>query len=249
MPGCFHALYQLPIVILRPFMVYGPAQRDERKLIPYVILSLLRGEAPKLTSAQRAVDWVYVDDVIEAFLAAALAPNVEGCTFDIGSGELATVRSVVERIVQIIDPSIEPCFGALPDRPLERVRAAQIARTQSVLGWKQAIPLFEGLRRTADWYWQHTQEDDLEPTRQPAISEDVFNQARVSRGEDYQTDHCCLNSVYSHACFCEREKGDSGSFMTTMPPSISHDRGQEHRCRSFFLRYCAPLLRVAYEYR
>ena len=45
-----HALHDLPVVHLRVFMVYGPGQLDFRKLVPYVTVSLLRGEAPKLTS-------------------------------------------------------------------------------------------------------------------------------------------------------------------------------------------------------
>ena len=49
-------------------------QRDERKLVPYVINSLLR-ESPQLSSGSRAVDWVYVDDVVDAFFVAAAAPD------------------------------------------------------------------------------------------------------------------------------------------------------------------------------
>ena len=65
----FHSLYRTPVVILRPFMVYGPAQAAS-KFIPSVTLSLLRGEAPKLSSGRWKADWVYVGDVIEGFLAA-----------------------------------------------------------------------------------------------------------------------------------------------------------------------------------
>ncbi len=159
----FHALYQLPVVILRIFMVYGPAQRDERKLIPYVILSLLRGEVPELTAGHRPVDWVYVQDVVEAFVGAALTADVEGGTFDVGSGYLVTVRSLVERIARLIDPHIELRFGALPDRALEQVRAASIAGTETVLGWKPAISLSEGLSRTVDWYRQYLQVGGRKP--------------------------------------------------------------------------------------
>ncbi len=67
----FHALYDLPVVVLRVFMVYGPGRQDEAKLVPYVDRSFLAGEPPRLSSGTRAVDWVYVDDVVAAFLAAA----------------------------------------------------------------------------------------------------------------------------------------------------------------------------------
>ncbi len=148
----FHALYHLPVVILRVFMVYGPAQQDLKKLIPYVTLSLLRGEAPKLSSGDRNVDWIYVEDVVEALLAAASANDIEGGTIDIGSGVLVTIRVVVEQLVSLINPRIEPLFGALPDRPLEQVRMADVARSTAMLGWKPTTPLGDGLKRTVDWY-------------------------------------------------------------------------------------------------
>jgi UDP-glucose 4-epimerase len=148
----FHTLYQLPVVMLRVFMVYGPAQQDLRKLIPYVTLSLLRGEAPKLSSGQRQVDWIYVEDVVEGLLAAAQAVGVEGKMIDIGSGTLVSVRNVVEQLVHLINSQIEPLFGAIADRPLEQVRIADLIESHTLIGWQPTIPLGEGLRRTVEWY-------------------------------------------------------------------------------------------------
>ena len=157
----FHALYQLPVVILRLFMVYGPAQQDLGKLIPYVTLCLLRGEAPRLSSGRRDVDWIYVEDVVDGIIAAAQAPDVEGKTIDIGSGELVPIRKVVENLVQLTNPTIQPNFGALPERPLEQVRVADIARSNALLGWKARISLEQGLRRTTQWYGQQLESGRL----------------------------------------------------------------------------------------
>jgi nucleoside-diphosphate-sugar epimerase len=151
----FHELYQLPVVIVRLFMVYGPAQRDLSKLIPYVILSLLKGEAPKLASGSRDVDWIYIEDVVDALIAAAQAENVEGCTTDVGSGVLVPIRAVVERLVALINPKIEPLFGTLPDRAREPIRTADIAASRVVLGWQPRTSLAEGLQRTVEWYAHH----------------------------------------------------------------------------------------------
>jgi UDP-glucose 4-epimerase len=148
----FHALYGLPVVHLRIFMVYGPAQRDLRKLIPYVTTSLLSGERPLLMSGERNVDWVYVDDVVDGFLRAATADRVEGRSFDIGSGELVSVRSVVERLTRLVGGAEGPSFGALADRRLERVRVADPAAADEAMGWRPRVPLDEGLARTVDHY-------------------------------------------------------------------------------------------------
>ena len=159
----FHALYQLPVVILRIFMVYGPAEWHLRKIVPYVILSLLRGEAPQLTSGERQVDWVYVEDVVEGLLAAARVPNIEGHTIDIGSGKLVSIRTMVEHLVHLINPQIKPLFGALPGRPLEQIRVASTANSAALMGWEPVTSLEEGLKNTVDWYAQRLRADALGP--------------------------------------------------------------------------------------
>ena len=148
----FFALYACPVVLTRVFMVYGPVQRDTTKLVPYTINSLLRGEAPRFTRGTREIDWIYVDDVVEALLAAAQAPRVEGLTFDIGTGTLTPIRSVVESILRIVGSSSEPLFGSLPDRALEIVRSADIRQAERKLNWSPRVSLEDGLTRTVDWY-------------------------------------------------------------------------------------------------
>jgi nucleoside-diphosphate-sugar epimerase len=133
-------------------MVYGPGQRDLNKLVPYVILSLLRGEPPRLMSGARAVDWIFVADVVDALMAAARARGIDGARIDVGSGELVTVKEIVERLVAIINPGVEPRFGAVPDRTRERISVADVRRAQSLLGWLPSMLLDDGLRRTVDWY-------------------------------------------------------------------------------------------------
>jgi UDP-glucose 4-epimerase len=149
----FHALYETPVVMVRPYMAYGPGQRTH-KLIPHVILALLQGESPKLSSGLRPVDWVYVGDVIEGMIAAAVVPGIEGSTFDLGSGELVPIRAVVEKLVEITGASALPKFGALPDRPMERVRVADTAPASESLGWKCVTSLEAGLKKTVAWYEQ-----------------------------------------------------------------------------------------------
>lgn len=148
----FYQLYQTPVVIARLFMVYGCGQKDLNKLIPYVTLSLLQGQPPQLASGQRLVDWIYIDDVINGLLAAAVTPDVEGCTVDLGSGILTPIHAIVQQLVELINAQVTPLFGALPDRPLEQVRVANTADTYAKLGWQPLVSLEEGLQLTVDWY-------------------------------------------------------------------------------------------------
>jgi nucleoside-diphosphate-sugar epimerase len=148
----FHRLYAAPVVTLRLFMVYGPGQQDETKLVPYVITSFLRSEAPHLSSGTRPVDWIFVDDVVDAFLAAAVVDGIDGKTFDVGSGALATVRDVVEEIATQMKPAVGAEFGAIEDRSDERVRVANLPPTRDEIGWAPRTSLPDGIAATIDWY-------------------------------------------------------------------------------------------------
>ena len=150
----FHRLYQLPVVMVRPFMTYGPAQ-DKRKVIPYVIFSFLRGEAPKLSSGNQQFDWIYIDDVVDGLLATGEVTNVEGCTIDLGSGVSVSVSKVVEHLNNFTAARVKPMFGALPDRPLEWVRVANTKEAYTRLRWRPRTPLEKGLERTVEWYRRH----------------------------------------------------------------------------------------------
>lgn len=147
-----HRLYGTPVVNARLFMVYGPGQRDVKKLVPYSILSLLRREPPRIQSAERAVDWVYVDDVVEGLVACALAQGLAGSAVDVGSGELHTVREVVETICDLMQSDVKAAFGeGMPAHP-ERLRVADLGDSFARTGWRPKVSLRDGLHRTIEWY-------------------------------------------------------------------------------------------------
>jgi UDP-glucose 4-epimerase len=148
----FHALWQVPVVILRIFMVYGPGQPDLRKIVPHVIVSLLRGERPKLSSSGLDVDWVYLGDVVDAFVSAATVPGIEGETIDVGSGELVSIGALAERAARLVGTDVRPELAAKSDRPLEFPRTADLQSAADIMGWRPRVALDEGLRRTVEWY-------------------------------------------------------------------------------------------------
>ena len=149
----FHALYDAPVTIARLFMVYGPGQRDLKKLIPYVILSLLKNEVPQLSSGHRLVDWIYVDDVVDGLLATASTPNIEGKTINLGSGQATSIQDIVRRIFSLMATKVEPSFGGMTDRPMEQIRLATIADAK--IKWTPKTSLEAGLQQTVAWYRLH----------------------------------------------------------------------------------------------
>jgi UDP-glucose 4-epimerase len=151
----FRSAFGLNYTNARIFMVYGPAQRETHKLVPYVTLSLLRGEPPKLSSGVREVDWIFVDDVVDGLIACAASPSAGGETLDVGSGRLTTVKEVVNKLAGLIDPCLPLEFSAMADRENEQVRRADVTRTYSITGWKPSVSLEVGLEKTVSWYRNH----------------------------------------------------------------------------------------------
>ncbi len=155
----FHALYQLPVIIARPFMVYGPGQWDLTKLLPYAITSLLRNKPIRVSSGDRVLDWIYVDDVVTAFVTLADIQEPYATAIDLGSGELVSVREILQRVAGLIGGADRIEFGAIPDRPLERPHAARVDDTHCLTGWSPSTPLDVGLAKSVAWYRAHL--DDL----------------------------------------------------------------------------------------
>ncbi|MEV8637375.1 SDR family NAD(P)-dependent oxidoreductase [Streptosporangium sp. NPDC051023] len=151
----FHQLWDVHATTLRVGMVYGPGDMNLKRLVPYVTLSLLRGEEPEIGSGTRLIDWIHVDDVVAAFLAAGRSPGAAGLSLDVGTGTRTSIRETVELIVRVADSPLRPRYGAIADRPLDSARIADIAPTGEALGWRPAIELEEGLRQTVGWYAEH----------------------------------------------------------------------------------------------
>ncbi|MFF4413251.1 NAD-dependent epimerase/dehydratase family protein [Streptosporangium sp. NPDC001559] len=151
----FHQLWDVHATTLRVGMVYGPGDMNHHRLVPYVTLSLLRDEEPAIGSGTRLIDWIYVDDVVDAFLAAGRSPGSAGLSLDVGTGTATSIHDTVEALVRITGSPLRPRYGALPGRPLDGARIADIAPTTEVLGWRPTVGLEEGLELTVEWYAKH----------------------------------------------------------------------------------------------
>ncbi len=147
----FSELYGLPVTVLRLMMAYGPGQKPY-KVIPYTIRSLLAGERAALSNGQRKLDWIYIQDVIDAILRAGLLKDKDARSIDIGSGTPVLMHDLLTTIGDIIGRRELLCFGSLPNRTHEREDVADPARAASKLGWQARTPLKDGLRKTIEYY-------------------------------------------------------------------------------------------------
>jgi nucleoside-diphosphate-sugar epimerase len=149
---CRHAAEAqgLPAVTLRLYSVYGPYE-DPRRFVPTLVSYALRGELPPLVEPETARDFVYVDDVVEAFLRAAERGS-RGAVYNVGSGSQTTIREAVDAARRTLGVAAEARWTSMPARSWDTsVWVAAVERARSELGWTAHMSFDEGLRRTADW--------------------------------------------------------------------------------------------------
>lgn len=141
----------LELAWARIFYVYGPCE-DERRFIPAVITSLLRGEPTRLTPGDQVRDYLHVDDVASALWAVGRS-RLEGAV-NIGSGLPVTNRQVALLLGDILGRSELVKFGDLPYRPGDPMFVCADNRLLlRETGWRPAFSLEAGLRDAAGW-WQ-----------------------------------------------------------------------------------------------
>ena len=144
--------YGLPVVVLRPFTVYGPAE-PEHRLVAGTIRALVEGRRPRVTSGRQSRDFVFVNDVADAFLCAATSAEATGETINVCTGTETTVREVVELAVGLSGSGLEPEYGAEPIRDTEVWSlSGDPQKARRILSWEAATPLREGLLRTLAAY-------------------------------------------------------------------------------------------------
>lgn len=150
----YASAYPLPCVTLRLFPPYGPGDQ-ERRLIPYVIGSILKNTPPNLTTGKQEWDFIYVDDIVNAYLAVLRSKSLTGghTIFNVGTGQPVSIRTIVEKIRTHLDSRIDLPWGSVPHRANEVwYNSADITKAECDLGWKPLTGIDEGLEKTIAWF-------------------------------------------------------------------------------------------------
>ena len=148
----FARAHSVPLVILRPFSVYGYWEQPSH-LIPTAIKAFLCGGEIALTSECCRHDYVFVEDVIEACLIATQGQHAAGESFNIGTGEQWTNEEVIAVLRDVVGHDIQVKKGSFPARPADTAHwVADITKAGRLLGWKSKHSLRRGLEKTVDWF-------------------------------------------------------------------------------------------------
>lgn len=144
----------MPIITLRLFSPFGYFD-DEKRLISYVIRQALKGEPISLSTRDNVRDFVYVEDVVGAYMVTEQAKIKPGEIINIGSGKQHSVYDIVRLILDITKSRSEVLWGTMPKqaRQIEpNVWQADINKAKKLLQWEPQFSLYEGLEKTISYY-------------------------------------------------------------------------------------------------
>jgi len=142
----------LPVVVVRPFNVYGPGQIGEGAIRTFVKLALrdepieIHGDGTQIRA------WCYVDDMIRGVHLALTHPAAVGESFNIGNQRaVVTIYGLANTIVRVLDSKSKITFARKDYADIE-LRVPAVSKARDLLGFEAEVDLEEGIRRTADFY-------------------------------------------------------------------------------------------------
>lgn len=151
----FTATYGFETVAIRYFNVFGPRQDPNSQysaVIPLFITAMLQGKRPTIYgNGLQSRDFTFVENVVQANLLAADAPNVAGRMFNAANGRSTDLLTLIARLNELLGTKIEPILA--PPRVGDVLESlADITQARTCLGYDPKVSFEEGLRRSIDYY-------------------------------------------------------------------------------------------------
>ena len=144
-------LWGIETVCLRIFNAYGPGQHippSNPPVVPYFLRQATRGGTLVVHGdGNQTRDYIYVDDVVSAMVAAATAPNINGLVINVGSGIETNLRALSKLVLDVTGSHANVIFSAQTSGGVSRL-CADLTLAEQKLNYKPAIKLEDGLRLT-----------------------------------------------------------------------------------------------------
>jgi UDP-glucose 4-epimerase len=157
----YNNVYGIRASVLRLTNTYGPRMRvkDARQTFLGIWIKRIIEGAPLLVfgDGKQIRDFNYVDDVVEAMLACALSADADGQIFNLGADDPINLKDTAQLLVDVAKTGSFEIVPFPQDRKVIDIGDyyADYRKIRSKLGWKPAVSLGEGLRRTLEYYQQH----------------------------------------------------------------------------------------------
>jgi UDP-glucose 4-epimerase len=151
----FSDLYEIEVVALRYFNVFGPRQDPNSPysaVIPLFINAMLQGKSPRIFGdGEQTRDFTYVENVAAANVKACFAPGRISGAYNIAGGDPHSLLDVVDALNEIIGTTVLPEFADA--RPGDVLNShASVKRAEAAFGYRPQVDFRSGLAETVEWY-------------------------------------------------------------------------------------------------
>lgn len=153
----YHKLYNMNMIFLRFFTVYGERQRPDLAIHKFIHLMLEGKEIPVYGDGTTSRDYTYIEDIVDGiFRSVDYVSNNENVyeVLNLGSNSPISLTEMINTISKVLE--IKPKINRLPMQPGDVDRTyACIDKASNLLGYKPSISFEEGIRRFKNWYMNH----------------------------------------------------------------------------------------------
>lgn len=148
----FNRSFNLPVIILRPTIAYGPFQANDM-FIPSLISTLISNRDFEMTEGNQLRDFIYISDLVEAMLLISENLSNKGEIFNIGSGDSLKLSVVATTIARDLNKEHLLKLGSIPYRSNEVMKyMTSIDKVNNTFGWKPKIDFKKGIELTVKYY-------------------------------------------------------------------------------------------------
>jgi UDP-glucuronate 4-epimerase len=141
--------YNLPVVCLRLFTVYGPRQRPDLAIRKFAGLILKGKEVPIFGDGSLERDYTYIDDIVDGILLALHAPG-QFDVFNIGNCHPIRIDAMVNTLGRALEMPVQCKFIPTPAGEM-LLTHADLSKTRQILGYSPKVSFEEGINRFAIW--------------------------------------------------------------------------------------------------
>ena len=146
-------VYDMPVVIARCANVFGPGDLNMNRIVPGILEAILHDRPLRIRSNATLVrEYIYVKDVADGYIRLAEEMNLtKGHAFNLASGNVMSVREIIDRTCKALGKSIEvkildEARGEVPEQRLDGSKMA------NMLGWQASTDFAQAIQETFEWY-------------------------------------------------------------------------------------------------
>lgn len=147
----YYKQYNLPVVTVRPFNVYGPGQTGEGAIQIFIKRALKNEDIFINGDGAQIRAWCYVDDFVDCLIKCIEDPKAIGNSFNLGNARaVITTLGLAQTVCRVLNSTSKISHKPALSADIE-LRIPSVVKTEEVLGFKAKVDLEEGILKTAEW--------------------------------------------------------------------------------------------------